>query len=239
MTTIAAPKTSAPRRRPRLRGSGWLPVAGLLLLSLVPIAAGAFRFTELTTGATVTADNARFFASPVPILAHIVGSSVFLVLGAFQFVPSLRRRRWHRYAGRVLLPAGLASALSGIWMAFGADLPASNGIALLVMRVGFGAVMVAGLVMAFVAVRRGDIPTHRAWMMRAYAIGMGAGTQVLMFLPWTIAFGAPDVATHAVLMGAGWVINLAVAEVVIRRARRCRGGARPARRRAAAPIMSA
>ena len=45
-------------------------------------------------------------------------------------------------------------------------------------------------------------------------------------------FGAPDVAMHAVLMGAGWVINLAVAEVVIRR-RAARSG-RPSRATATA-----
>jgi len=139
------------------------------------------------------------------------------VLGALQFAPSLRRRRWHRIAGRILVPAGLLSAMSALWMTLFYDLPAINGVALLVMRLVFGAAMAAGIVVAFVAIRRGDIRTHSAWMTRAYAIGLGAGTQVFTFLPWTLLFGAPDEATHAVLMGAGWVINLAVAEVVIRR----------------------
>ena len=49
-----------------------------------------------------------------------------------------------------------------------------------------------------------------------------AGTQVFTFLPWTLFFGAPGQAVNAVLMGAGWVINLAVAEVVIRRRARRR-----------------
>jgi hypothetical protein len=101
--------------------------------------------------------------------------------------------------------------------------------------------MAAGLVVAVVAIRRGDVPAHRAWMMRSYAIGMGAGTQVLTFLPWTIAFGAPSVGVHAVLMGAGWVINLVVAEIVIRRmaprARRTTGTrpTRPTTRPTASP----
>src|SRR4029453_3190563 len=75
----------------------------------------------------------------------------------------------------------------------------------------------AFIVVAFVAIRRGDVATHSAWMTRAYAIGLGAGTQGSTFLPWTLVFGAPEQAMHAVLMGAGWVINLAVAEVVTRR----------------------
>jgi uncharacterized membrane protein len=189
----------------------------------VPIVAGAFRLTELTSGAAVTPENARFFDSPVPVVVHIVASSTFLLLGALQFAPSLRRRRWHRLAGRILAPAGIASALSGMWMAVLYDLPATNGSALLVMRLGFGAAMAAGIVVAVVAIRRGDVTTHSAWMTRAYAIGLGAGTQVFTFLPWALVVGTPPSPTvNALLLGAGWVINLAVAEVVIRRRARQR-----------------
>ena len=91
--------------------------------------------------------------------------------------------------------------------------------------------MVAAIVAAFVAIRRGDVATHSAWMTRAYAIGLGAGTQVLTFLPFTLLIGTPSRVMYTVLMAAGWVINLVVAEVVIRRrARR----AAPVRRRSAA-----
>src|SRR5882762_8625177 len=71
----------------------WLVPAGLLLLSTVPVAAGAFRLTQLTVGADITPENARFFAAPIPIVVHIVGATLYSVLGAFQFVPNLRQRR--------------------------------------------------------------------------------------------------------------------------------------------------
>ena len=55
-------------------------------------------------------------------------------------------------------------------------------------------------------------------MTRALVIGMGAGTQVLTHLPWFILVGsAPAEFPRAVMMGAGWVINMLVAEVIIRR----------------------
>jgi hypothetical protein len=54
-------------------------------------------------------------------------------------------------------------------------------------------------------------------MTRAYAIGLGAGTQVLTHLPWFILIGKPGESARAVLMGAGWVINVLVAEWIIRR----------------------
>ncbi|MGW4295846.1 DUF2306 domain-containing protein [Micromonospora chersina] len=89
------------------------------MLSAVPVIAGAARAAELTGGATVTPDNARFLASPVPVLVHIIGASLYCLLGAFQFAPGFRRRRpgWHRLAGRLLIPCGLGAALSGLWMA--------------------------------------------------------------------------------------------------------------------------
>jgi hypothetical protein len=54
-------------------------------------------------------------------------------------------------------------------------------------------------------------------MIRGYAIGMGAGTQVLTHLPWFIFVGKPGEGTRALLMGAGWVIKVVVAEWIIRR----------------------
>ena len=56
-------------------------------------------------------------------------------------------------------------------------------------------------------------------MLRGYALGMGAGTQLFTNLPWVLLVGPADTATFAVLMGAGWAINVGVAEWIIRRRR--------------------
>ena len=54
----------------------WLVPAGLILLSAIPVIAGAFRIAELTGGAEITSGNARFFASPLPVLLHIIGATL-------------------------------------------------------------------------------------------------------------------------------------------------------------------
>jgi hypothetical protein len=56
-------------------------------------------------------------------------------------------------------------------------------------------------------------------MIRGYAVGIGAGTQVFTALIWLLVTGGAtaDPTTTALLLVAGWVINLGVAEVVIRR----------------------
>lgn len=203
----------------RRNRTGWILPAGLLLLSLVPILAGASRVAQLAGGAEVTSANQRFFDMPIPVVLHIFGASTFAILGAFQLTPGVRNRHlgWHRLAGRYLVvPAGLVTALTGLWMARFYPLPATDGSLLFVFRMIFGTAMLASIVLALVAVARHDIPHHGAWMIRAYAIGLGAGTQVFTNLPWVLVAGQPDQFTRALLMGAGWMINLVVAEWVIR-----------------------
>jgi hypothetical protein len=108
-------KTKAPART---ISAAWLVPAALLVLSVIPLAAGAFRLTQLASGAEITPANARFFASPLPVVLHIVSASVYAILGAFQFATSFRRRRpgWHRAAGQLLVLCGLLVGLSGLWM---------------------------------------------------------------------------------------------------------------------------
>ncbi|HEV7624708.1 MAG TPA: DUF2306 domain-containing protein [Amnibacterium sp.] len=204
----------------------WLVPLGLILLALIPILSGALRLTQLGGGPQVIPAAARFTVSPVPVILHIVSATLFSVFGAFQFVPALRRggRTWHRTAGRVLLPAGFVLALSGLWMATVYPHPAGDGPALLVIRVGFGSYMLIALVLAVRAVVRRRYAVHGAWMTRAYALGVAAGTQAIALIPGSILFGSDDQASRAVAMGAAWVLNLAVAEFVIRR-RRVHGAA--------------
>jgi hypothetical protein len=95
-------------------------------------------------------------------------------------------------------------------------------------RLLFGSGMVLALALGLRAILRRDIARHRAWMIRGYALGQGAGTQALILLPWSLSFGTPSTLTYELLMGAGWAINLAVAEWIIRR-----GSATGRRRRGA------
>jgi uncharacterized membrane protein len=200
--------------------SDWLIPASLVVLSLIPAIAGSVRVTQLAGGAPITPDNARFFAMPLPVLIHIPAAIVYSIVGAFQFSPGIRRRNrgWHRAAGRILIPAGLLVALSGLWMAHFYPWPQGDGVAVYIERLLFGSAMLVSIVLGVDAIRRRKFAEHGEWMMRAYAIGLGAGTQVLTHVPWFVfADGKPDEVGRGVMMGAGWVINIMVAEWVIRR----------------------
>jgi uncharacterized membrane protein len=216
-------KTKAPAKE---GWAAWLVPAGLIVLSLIPVISGAVRLTQLTGGAEVTPANARFFASPLPVMVHIFSASVYALLGAFQFVPSFRRRRrsWHRAAGWLLIPCGLAAGLSGLWMTLFYPWPEGDGELLYGFRLLFGSAMVGSIALGIVAIRRRDFVRHGNWMTRGYAIGLGAGTQVFTLLAGELIAGPPGEFSRALLMGAAWGINLAVAEWAIRQQ-----AARPAR----------
>lgn len=212
----AAPAStrSSPKRR------DWPIFVGLSVLSAIPIIAGAVRVSGLALGAGMAPDNARFFANPLPVAIHIICASLFCVLGIFQFAPGFRRRRlgWHRRVGWLLVPCGLAAGLSGLWMTqFYPLYPRLQAELLYAMRMLFGSAMVGSIGLSVAAILRRDIAGHRAWMIRGYALGQGAGTQALIGVPMFLLFGVQSELGRDLMMGAGWLINLAVAEWIIRR----------------------
>jgi uncharacterized membrane protein len=200
-------------------GSSWRVPAALLALSAIPVVAGTLRLLEIAGGPQLLPANPRIDAVPAPVVVHIVAAAVFAILGVFQFSARLRRRRpsWHRRSGRVLVGAGLAVAGSGLWMTlFYTGAP--GGQLLWAVRLLVGSAMAAFIVLGFTAIRRRDLAAHRAWMIRAYALAVGAGTQAFTQGVGEALFGTGELST-ALSMSAGWVINVAVAEWVIRRPR--------------------
>ena len=195
--------------------STWRVPIALVALGTVPVIAGALRLVELSGGTAALPSDARYDATPLPVVLHIVCAAVFAIAGALQFAPALRRHGWHRRAGRVLVVAGLGVALSALWLNQWFPREGATRELLYPLRLVFGTAMVVTLVLGFLAARRRDIARHRAWMTRSYAIGLVAGTQVFTLGIGGAILGAGHLTT-ALLLAAAWGINLAVAERVIR-----------------------
>jgi uncharacterized membrane protein len=214
---MSTTRTASPL--PATRGaSTWRVPLALVALSLIPVIAGAVRLTDVSTGSTHMPQDAHHPDVPVALIVHIVSATAYSLLGAFQFSAGIRRRRpgWHRAAGRVLVPLGLAVALSALWLTLVYPTEVNTGPLLYWSRVIFALAMAVCLVLGLITVRARNFRAHRAWMIRAYALGLGAGTQVV-----TIGLAEATLGTSTPVIdaatAAGWAVNLAVAELVVRR----------------------
>ena len=124
---------------------------------------------------------------------------------------------WHRRAGKVLALAGIASGLTGLWMTMFYRIPQDmQGPLLYWVRLTVGSAMVVAIVIAWRSILRRQVNRHEAFMIRAYALGQGAATQAFVLLPWMLSTGQSGGPIRDLLMTLAWLINIAVAEVIIR-----------------------
>ncbi len=200
--------------------SRWLAPA-LLLASAVPVVAGAYRLAMIAHLFPPAPDASRLLSASPTLSIHIVATGIFLIAGAFQLSPQHRERapRTHRTTGFVTAPAGLIAALSGLWLTATVAPGPYDGTWLHWIRVLVGAVMGLEILIGIAAIGRRSFALHGAWMIRAYALGLGAGTQVLTHSVLLLVGASMTTDRRTVAMGAGWLCNALVAEWVVRRRR--------------------
>ena len=199
----------------------WAVLATILVYSFIPTFGGLLRVIELTGGPVIVPENPRAVADPLPVVIHILSSFLFCILGALQFLPSIKRDypAMHRMVGRTVAIAGCISALTGLWMtihfSFSKEL---QGDVLYWTRIALSLSMVGLILWAVIAIRSRNILGHRAAMLRAYAIGQGASTQTFLGIGWIVIFGSEALGPlRDGMMVAAWGLNLLIAEILIRR----------------------
>ncbi|MGZ0219950.1 MAG: DUF2306 domain-containing protein [Acidimicrobiales bacterium] len=190
------------------RSRGWQARSlwGLMLLLAVGMTLIAalyipddFAFAEQRT---IYEDNT--FA----ILGHIVGASVPMILGPFQFLPGQRRRflGLHRWTGRLyLLGVAVGSVLgfSMAWLAFGGIISSLGFATLAVLWLSTGA-------MALKQARAGHIRSHRDWMIRNYALTFAAVT-LRIWLGLSQLAGVEFINAYRSVAWLSWIPNLLTA----------------------------
>jgi hypothetical protein len=206
-----------------VRSSPW-PIAGLLLLAALPLTFGVLRLLQFASVVDeVMPPISSEFRSVAPTVLHIGGAVLYAVLGAFQFSAAIRRRwpAWHRITGRVALAGGLLVAVSALWLTANYATATAGGILLAGFRVVFASGLLTSLGLGLAAALQRDFRRHSEWMIRAYALALGAATQmIVLMLAQMVLGGAPGELAREFLMGFAWTLNLSVAEWVIRRRRR-------------------
>lgn len=195
----------------------------LTLPFLIPVLVAAVRLVQVPLGA-LPEDSLRLAVAPVALWLHALGGLSFGLLGPVQFARVLARRfgRWHRLAGRVFVLAGGLMALGAVGMLVTVETLATP--ALTAMRWLGALALPLALALGIRAARGGQRAAHRAWMIRAFAIGMGPGAVAPVMLPLYFAFGQPLTGAAADMVQiVVWVAVVALAELVVRR-----GGLAPA-----------
>jgi len=197
----------------------WILLAFILSYSFIPTFGGLLRVAELLGGQAILPANARALAYPLPIVVHVLSSFLFCIIGALQFLPSVRRHHLdlHRMMGCVLVVAGFVSATTGLWMThffvFPEDL---QGALLYWVRIVLSLAMCGLIIWAVISVRSRNVRAHGSAMVRAYAIAQGASTQAFLGIGWIVAVGTePQGPLRDVIMVAAWGINLVAAEYLI------------------------
>jgi uncharacterized membrane protein len=166
----------------------------------------------------------RYVAHARLAYLHIGLGLVYLLGAPLQLSARFRSRHYplHRRLGRVLLFCGLASGVTAV--VFGLLHP-WGGVLETVAALVFGSWFVLCLARAFVSIRAGQVPHHRRWMMRAFAVGLGVASiriWVGLFTAVIMSTGGtdgpmPEQLTFGIAFWLGLATHVAVGEWWLRR----------------------
>jgi uncharacterized membrane protein len=191
--------------------------AALFFATLLTIALALVQAVQIPLGA-LPEDSQRLSAAPVWHFMHVLGGATFGILGPIQFGRVLLRRYGllHRVLGRVFVAAGAMISLSSLSLLW--HFPDTYSVAVNSARLLFGIALGAALAMAMRAIYQRDFTRHRNWMIRAYAIGMGATSVTMIFLPIYAITGEPPTGLFSDIVFLGsWTACVVFAEGLVRR----------------------
>lgn len=178
----------------------------VLFVYALPIARGDHEGTQIFP-------NARDLNFAI-LAVHVATAIPPLLIGLIAFSKRARKlsMRVHRWLGTVYCVAIWISAVTGIILAFANTM----GIA---SRLGFstlGVLWFATTYFAYTNARGRNIPRHRIWMLRSFALTLAVVTiRPIMMTPLVI--DVDIVLLNNIGSWACWVPNLLLAELYIRR----------------------
>lgn len=184
---------------------------GLAAFLSVGVALVSYR---LVTGLPLASPEilGNLFARPW-LAVHVAGAATALLLGAFQFLPAVRRRKpLHRWMGRVYATGCVVGGLAGLRLAFGTTAGTFAGI-------GFGLLAVSWIyatTQAWRFARERRFDEHRRWMIRSFAMTFAAVT-LRLYLPIAPMLGYDFMDGYRLTAWLAWIPNLIVVELWMRR----------------------
>ena len=213
---MAATASTVSSPRLRIAGLGWLALSALAIAAFAPLQYLMNSMSDLAANGGEIAVN--YASRPgwvrVAFYTHIVFGGLALLLSPVQLSSRVRARvpRLHRVTGRVVLVAIALAGTAGFLLSW-------VNVAGPVGTAGFGTLAVLWVSFAALGLRailRGDVTTHRRWMLRTFALTYAAVTLRLWLFALIPVLG--DFASaYALVPFLGWVPNLLVVEWLLRR----------------------
>jgi uncharacterized membrane protein len=147
------------------RAAKWAAIAILAVIALRFFWLHALRYTNVTEHT-----YRRYWPYRGWLMVHIIGGSLALLLGPLQFFSGLRRwnMKLHRWAGRLYLAGVVIGSVAATYMGFVTKYRAF-GISLVAMAFAW----LSCASMAYIAIRRRQVPAHKEWMIRSYVVTYG------------------------------------------------------------------
>ena len=181
-------------------------------LCIIPVAGTLYRLAEIIIAGHWSLRFNPDVVDGLPLFIHGVTMLMFLVFGAFQFLPPIRQKgpKLHRALGRLAGTGAVLGGLSGVWMTI-AHSEISTPL-LVAGRLIFGSAMAAFAVFAIREAMHRNFLSHRNWIIRSYAIAFNAASMPLLCLPIILIIGQPVPIIDDAFQVTGWIINLVIAE---------------------------
>jgi uncharacterized membrane protein len=175
------------------------------------------------------------------ILVHIVAAMIALILGPFQFIPSIRKKypRTHRFMGKTYLICIVIGACASLEMSV---LKIMIGEKAAVFGMGLfmlGLVWLLTSGMAYWSARSRNFVQHREWMVRSFVVTCAFTTFRLSSRILTEKFGIDGNAAAELMAWACWSVPLIVAELFLQGSKIRKGNAALAnKKQQAVPIVA-
>ena len=192
-------------------------LVALYFVTLLGTFLAVVQVVQIPLGA-LPVDSQRLSTAPIWHFMHVLGGATFGLLGPIQFSRVLMRKYGllHRFMGRVFVAAGAMISLSSLGLLW--HFPDTNSVAVNSGRLLFGIALGIALAIAMQAILKRNFTSHRNWMIRAYAIGIGATAVSMVFFPIYAITGAPPTGLAADLVFlASWMACVVFAEGLVRR----------------------
>lgn len=153
----------------------------------------------------------RFWDRSGWLLVHIIGGSLALLAGPFQFWSGLRRRQLsvHRWTGRIYVLGIVLGAATAFQLAFFTQ-EWTFGVALFTGAV----VWSVTTTIALIAAMGRHIDAHREWMIRSYILTFTfVSFRLILEIPWVEQLGT-EAQTSTTVGWLCWVVPLLTYECV-------------------------